>query len=43
MVQWLQLHTSTAGGMGLIPGRETKIPNAKNKQNKQKKKEEIEA
>ena len=25
-VQWLGLHASTAGGMGLIPGRGTKIP-----------------
>ena len=25
-VQWLGLRASTAGGMGLIPGRETKIP-----------------
>ena len=28
MVQWLRLHTSTAGGAGSIPGWETKIPNA---------------
>ena len=27
-VQCLGLHTSTAGGMGLIPGQETKIPHA---------------
>ena len=26
--QWLRLHTSTAGDMGLIPGLETKIPHA---------------
>ena len=25
-VQWLRLHTSTVGGVGLIPGWETKIP-----------------
>ena len=28
MVQWLGLCTSTAGGMGLIPGQGTKIPQA---------------
>ena len=28
MVQWLRPHASTAGGMGLIPGQETKIPHA---------------
>ena len=28
VVQWLRLHASTAGGMGLIPGWETKIPRA---------------
>ena len=27
-VQWLRLHTSAAGGMGSIPGQETKIPRA---------------
>ena len=26
MVQWLRLHASNARGMGLIPGRGTKIP-----------------
>ena len=26
MVQWLGLHTSTAGGTGSIPGQATKIP-----------------
>ena len=26
MVQWLRLHAPNAGGMGLIPGRGTKIP-----------------
>ena len=25
-IQWLRLHTSTSGGMGLIPGWGTKIP-----------------
>ena len=41
-VQWLRLHTSTAGGAGFIPGWGTKIPHAtcrrqKQKQNKTKK------
>ena len=27
-VQWLGLHASTAGRMGLIPGQETKSPQA---------------
>ena len=27
-VQWLGLHTSTAGGTGSIPGHGTKIPHA---------------
>ena len=27
-IQWLGLSTSTAGGMGSIPGRGTKIPHA---------------
>ena len=27
-VQWLSLRTSDAGGVGLIPGRETNIPQA---------------
>ena len=27
-VQWLSLHTSNAGGTGLIPGQRTKIPHA---------------
>ena len=26
MVQWLRLHASTAGGMGLTSGQGTKIP-----------------
>ena len=28
VVQWLRLHVSDAGGLGLIPGRGTKIPQA---------------
>ena len=28
MVQWLRLHTSTAGGTGSIPGWETKTSHA---------------
>ena len=28
VVQWLELHTSTAGGPGLIPGQGTKIRQA---------------
>ena len=28
VVQWLRLYTSTAGGMGSIPDRGTKIPHA---------------
>ena len=28
VVQWLRLHASTTGGMGLIPGWGTKIPHA---------------
>ena len=27
-VQWLRLHTSTAGGVGSIPGQGIKIPRA---------------
>ena len=37
VVQWLRLCTSTAGGMGLIPGRGTKIPHATHGQKKKKK------
>ena len=37
VVQWLGLHTSTAGGTGLIPGLGSKIPQAT--QPKKKKKE----
>ena len=29
MVQWLKIRATTAGGMGLIPGWETKIPHAR--------------
>ena len=37
MVQWLGLHASTAGGMGVIPGQGTKILYAlQQSQNKQK-------
>ena len=28
VVQWLRLHASTAGGMGLIPGQATNSPHA---------------
>ena len=28
VVQWLRLHTSTAGDAGSIPGQEAKIPHA---------------
>lgn len=28
LLQWLGLHASTAGGMGLIPGHGTRIPHA---------------
>ena len=28
VVQWLRLHTSTAGALGFLPGQETKIPQA---------------
>ena len=28
VVQWLQLHASTAGGRGSVPGQGTKIPHA---------------
>ena len=28
VVQWLRLHVSSAGGMGLIPGWRTKMPHA---------------
>ena len=37
-VQWLRLPTSTAGGVGLIPGWGTKIPHAVSRQNKFKEK-----
>ena len=29
MVQWLRLHASTAGGMGLIPDQGTKMPHVR--------------
>ena len=38
MVQWLRLNTSTAGGIGSIPGWGTKIPHALWVQTKEKKK-----
>ena len=38
LVQWLALHTSTAGGMGSIPGQETNIPQATRCGYKKKKK-----
>ena len=31
VIQWLRLHTSSAGDMGLIPGGGTRIPLAKTK------------
>lgn len=41
MIQWLELCTSTAGGIGSVSGQGTKIPQSrstvKNKQTKQKK------
>ena len=48
-VQWLKLHTPSAGGMGSVPGRGTKILHAarsgqkkqKNKKNKYRKKKWI--
>ena len=36
--QWLRLHASTAGGVGLIPGCGTKIPHATQHGKKKKKK-----
>ena len=46
MVQWLGFHASTAGGMGLIPGRGIKILQAAQrgpppKKKKKEKKKEI--
>ena len=44
VVQWLRLFTSTAGGVGLIPGQRNKIPHAMehgHKIKKKKKKKEI--
>ena len=40
-VQWLRLHTSTAGGAGSIPGGGTKIPRATRHGQKKKRKEGI--
>ena len=36
--QWLRLHTSTAGGTGLIPGQGTKVPHGVQCSPKKKKK-----
>ena len=36
-VQWLGLRASAAGGVGLIPGRGTKIPHAAQPKGKEKK------
>ena len=41
VVQWLRLHTSTAGGVGSIPGWGTKIPHAMGRSQKKKKKKEF--
>ena len=41
VVQWLGLGTSTAGGVGSITGRGTKIPNASAKKKKKKKVQKI--
>ena len=38
VVQWLELHASTAGDMGLIPGQGTKILHAVQRGQKKKKK-----
>ena len=38
MVQWLRLCAPIAGGMGSIPGRETRIPHATGHDLKKKKK-----
>ena len=38
-VQWLRLHTCTAGGVGSTPGRVTKIPHVVRGSQKKKKKE----
>ena len=40
VVQWLRLHVSTAGGMGLIPGQGPKILYAVVQQKQKTKKEE---
>ena len=39
MVQWLGLHTATAGGAGSILGHATKIPHAMQHRKKKKKAE----
>ena len=39
VVQWLRLHAPKAGGLGSIPGRETRIPHAAWHSLKKKKKE----
>ena len=36
-IQWLGLHAATAGGVGSIPGRGTKIPHAARRSQKKKK------
>ena len=38
MIQWVRLHASTAGGVGLIPGRGTEIPHPAQCGQKKKKK-----
>ena len=37
VVQWLRLHTSTAGDAGSIPGQEAKIPHAAHEAKRKKK------
>ena len=39
-ILWLRLHASNAGGMGSIPGRRNKIPQATQHKKKTKKEEE---
>ena len=38
VIQWLGLRASTSGGMGSIPGRGTKIPQATQRGKKKKEK-----
>ena len=38
MIQWLRIHIPNAGGTGLIPGWETKIPHSAQCDQKDKKK-----